>query len=479
MFSITVREQQRICHVAPNKNPSVFPEVRGHNEYLQKLRMVTKINLNNNTQGCFAELVHPEGNGWIKSLCKMDFDLACVWFEGTFPTSSEFEDELLKLVDGEWKHERWMVAGHILNHENRGRYPHWHHQVIVINLKEFAKSNPPLTRTLEKRPRFKASEENFHDDYTPFYLDPLPDASPGMETRSQYLDSLIPNSLKLGYRVYNLPQSVRDHKFCIYAEDNIEETEKWLLDPDFLEGKTPQQRKEFGHDLDEDKMELYGLKNQSTQVLYITNTESIPKDNATPVPFTQMFLPCSGLNQFWHLERSLDTLQTVNFFDFNPYAIKWTKKVIEEYDPADNFTEFYENNIMDVIGDEVIDPACCIYDEDLYLGLVENFGGQAEWERKINAIKKLSIDFVQLDAVKEWSRIAKKSGYNHNLFINLTNIWQYEINYLNTNGYDAQYNFMSLIQDLNNRHNEVFMTGNVPSGIHYTYQNMKIMTGIA
>ena len=44
MFNITVREQQRICHVAPNKNPSVFPEVRGHNEYLQKLRMVTKIN---------------------------------------------------------------------------------------------------------------------------------------------------------------------------------------------------------------------------------------------------------------------------------------------------------------------------------------------------------------------------------------------------------------------------------------------------
>ena len=54
-----------------------------------------------------------------------------------------------------------------------------------------------------------------------------------------------------------------------------------------------------------------------------------------------------------HLER-LDTLQTVNS-DFQ-YAIKWTKKVIEEYDPVDNFTEFYENNIMDVIGDEVIDP---------------------------------------------------------------------------------------------------------------------------
>ena len=91
----------------------------------------------------------------------------------------------------------------------------------------------------------------------------------------------------------------------------------------------------------------------------------------------------------------------------------------------------------------------------------------------------MKIDFIQLDAVKEWSRIANESGYNHNLFINLTNIWQYEINYLNTNGYDAQYNFMSLIQDLNKRHNEVFMTGNVPSGIHYTYQNMKIMTGIA
>ena len=125
---------------------------------------------------------------------------------------------------------------------------------------------------------------------------------------------------------------------------------------DFSEGKTiPQQRKEFGHDLDEDKMELYGLKNPEYTSFIHYKYRKYSFDNAG-VQFTQMFLPCSGLNQSWHLERSLDTLQTVNFFDFNPYAIKWTKKVIEEYDPADNFTEFYENNIMDVIGDEVIDP---------------------------------------------------------------------------------------------------------------------------
>ena len=168
---------------------------------------------------------------------------------------------------------------------------------------------------------------------------------------SHYWIVPTPNSPNWATGYTNLYQSVRDSKSPIYAEDNIEDTEKWLLDPNFSEGKTPQQRKEFGHDLDEDKMELYGLKTLSTQVLYITNTESIPKDNAT-LFFTQMFLPFM-IKLTLHLERH-DTLQTVN--SDSHYAIKWTKKVIEEYDPADNFTEFYENNIMDVIGDEVIDP---------------------------------------------------------------------------------------------------------------------------
>ena len=52
-------------------------------------------------------------------------------------------------------------------------------------------------------------------------------------------------------------------KVCIYPEDDVEETLEWLLDDDFLMDKTPKESLEFGYNLPEDKMELYGLKNST------------------------------------------------------------------------------------------------------------------------------------------------------------------------------------------------------------------------
>ena len=477
-YNITIKDENRICHIINNK--SVFPELNPYPEYVRKLRKILKIGLNNSFDHSHSEMIHLASTKWIKTLHSMNYELAVVWFEGTIPKSNEFEIELLKLHDGEWKDRRWLVAGHILNHENRGRYPYWHHQCIVINIRAYAEADfPNLNKYLEKRPAFKASEENFHDDYTPYYLKPMPDSRPELiETRHRFLDALIPNSLKLGYEVLNLPQQVRDHKECIYPEDDVEDTVKWLLDDDFISSKTPKESLEFGYNLPEDKMELYGFKNQQTQVLYITNTESIPKFDNTGVGFTHMMVPCSGLHQFWHLGNHVDTLDMVTFYDFNPYALEWTNIVIKEWDPRTDFTKFYEDNIQRVIGDGVINSDCCIYDPKLVEKLIEHMGGPISFAEKIDKIKKLNIKYMQIDAVKDWRSFARSSGHDHNLFIQVTNIWQYEINYLNTSGFTAQMNFIKLIMHLLDNHREVYFTGNTPGGLHYTYQNAKLLTGL-
>jgi hypothetical protein len=191
-----------------------------------------------------------------------------------------------------------------------------------------------------------------------------------------------------------------------------------------------------------------------------------------------MMVPCAGLHQFWHLGNHVDSLKEVTFYDFNPYAIKWTDIVISEWDPSTNFTEFYEANIDRIIGDGVIDPSCCLYDRKLVASLIDSMGGPVEFADRINKIKKLPINFIQLDAVKQWEKFIDTSGYDHNLFIQVTNIWQYEINYLNTSGFMAQTNFIKLMMGLMERHKEVYFTGNTPGGLHYTYQNVKLLTGI-
>lgn len=477
-FNLHVKEFNRIIHVLPNAR--IHPELDGYDEYTSKLRQISKICINNELEHSWCELIHPHSTIWLETLHSMNYELAVVWFEGCWPFSDEFEQELLKLHDGDWAEERWMCAGHIINRETDSRYPFWHHQCIVINLQAYADCGfPNLNKHLAKRPSYIASEETFHDDYTPMYLTPTPgDRQELVETRHRYMDALIPNSLKLGYKVFNLPQQVRDHKTCCYPEDQVEETASWILDSNFLSDKTPKESLEFGYNLHEDKMELYGYKNQQTQVLYITNTESIPKFDKTGKNFTHMMLPCSGLNQLWHLGNHIDSLEKVTFFDFNPYAIEWTKIVINEYDPDTNFTEFYEQNIQRVIGDGVIAPECCLYRPELVTRLIEGMGGFEEWKRKLNKIREIPREFIQVNIVKDWGDFVEASGEDHTLFINVTNIWQYEVNYVNTDYFDAQLAFIKLITALNKRHKDVFFTGNTPGGLHYTYQNAKIMTGV-
>ena len=98
------------------------------------------------------------------------------------------------------------------------------------------------------------------------------------------------------------------------------------------------------------------------------------------------------------------------------YAIKWTNIVINDWDPT-NFTEFYEANIDRVIGDGVISPDCCLYDRKLVASLIDSMGGPIEFADKINRIKRLQINFVQLDAVKQWHKFIDWSGEDLKLFI--------------------------------------------------------------
>jgi hypothetical protein len=227
-------------------------------------------------------------------------------------------------------------------------------------------------------------------------------------------------------------------------------------------------------------MELYGYKIQQFQVLYVTNTESVPKRDPElkAVGFTRHVVPCAGLHQFWHLLQDQDTLSSVLWYDFNPYAIEWTQMVLMEWDGRD-FVKFYNDNISRVISDGVISPDCVIFDPELYHKLQATLGeddtGQLlGW----TYIQSLDHDFLECDIVNNWREFCEAVGYNNRLFVQLTNIWQYESNYLNTCAFEAQTNFLNIIKTLLAENLEVYFTGNSPGGQHFTYANMRLQRSI-
>jgi hypothetical protein len=69
-------------------------------------------------------------------------------------------------------------------------------------------------------------------------------------------------------------------------------------------------------------------------------------------------------------------------------------------------------------------------------------------------------------------------GTDNNVFLQVSNIWQYEINYVNTKNCQAQLAYINLISEVMNNNKELFVTGDTPSGVYYSYQNMKEIASI-
>jgi hypothetical protein len=474
-MDLHVTLDNRIVHVQLHR--TVHEELEAHPEYVAKLRTVLNNNLTNACDHSFAEVYETYNSVWLEQLSKFGYELAVVWFDGSWPFGSDFEKELLRLHDTEWNQKRWMLAGHIINRP--GQYPKWHHQCVVVNLKSWAEDGYPNPAKFGKKLRagFRASAECLHDDYTPLEL--IPDKSVScsdLKISEDFFNPFIHQALGAGYQVLNFPQSLRDHKCCIYPEDDIEQTLDWLMDVDYMERLSTQEVRQFGFGLNEDKMELYGYKAQKVQVLYVTNTESVPKE-APDVGFTKLAVPCSGLHQFWHIVHALDTVQQVLWFDFNPYAVAWTKLVLSEWD-GKNFEKFFEQNIDRVVGDGVISKDCVLFDPELAQAFIDDMGGEQRWMELFARIKTLDHQFCNTDIVKHWDQVAQQIGSDHRLFLQVSNIWQYESNYLNTRPLHAQLAFINLIKTLLENNTELYLTGDTPGGIHYTYQNIKSLTGL-
>jgi len=477
-------EGKEIIHVFTGAGDSALaePELTAH------LRQILKIKLTNSCDYSWCELSDPYNKAWVKHLANLGYHLAVVWYDGSWPESSDLETELV-----EWWAEQsisddpWVFAGQLIYRSSAKRpdYPHIYPGCAIINLQEYliaGEPSPLFFDTAVRMPNFKLSGDNIHDDYTPTWIERSEGELP-KESHSYpgtYLDHLITNSLVKDYRVINLPTAIRHNMHSCYPEDDIEETKTWLLDPDFLKGKTPREIKEFGYTLPEDKMELYGYKIQQFQVLYVTNTESVPKRDPelNDVGFTRHVVPCAGLHQFWHLLQDQDTLSSVLWYDFNPYAIQWTEMILMEWDGRD-FVKFYEDNISRVISDGVIAEDCVIFDPELYHSLTASVGEDSTGQLLgWTYIQSLDHDFLECDIVNNWREFCEAVGYNNRLFVQLTNIWQYESNYLNTCAFEAQTNFLNIIKTLLAENLEVYFTGNSPGGQHFTYANMRLQRSI-
>ena len=425
MYQLTLNERIDICHISTDELISDELE-NATDDYISVLKHTTNLGLYLSTEGANILNIRQEKlNEVLTTLTTFGFKLAVIWAEGSWPVDNEIEDELMKCADKWNDGPRWMVAGHILARKNRN-YPEFHNQCIVINLAECGKGDDGFVLNSHgKAADWTMSKEHLHDDYTPIWVDGvLGTWSTGPINNSNVFDMAMRAALNNETRIHNLPFSVRDQKRCCYPEDDIEWAQTAIFeDFDMMDEEDRLQTTYNSHDNYPDKCPLLEFKIMREQVLYITNTESVPVmlDQQLQV----IVCPCSGLHQFSYIASNIDTMEKVLWTDFSPYAVAWTKIVVTEWNGLD-YDSFYNANFSRINYNEGI-----VYEKPMVDKFINSFGSTEEWLEIWNKIKALEHCYNNFNLITEWQKIIPLLGKDKNVMLQCSNIYAYEANYLN------------------------------------------------
>lgn len=482
-------KDNKIVHVFFNE--VLHPALENEDALAGKLKKLMQININNSTEYSFLHCDRfSEGffGDAIRHLCILGYQNAVIWYDGNWPSETEFDKEVINAIDNKWNNTDWLAAGHIIQRDNDA--PQWHEQCVVLNLKAFEPLIPQFESAnevedqLDQYPSYKTSLEHMHDNYTPTWVASNEAVTHGREEQKSkpeilednFLNALFLVAFKNGLTIHNLDHDIRQGKICCYIEDDMEFTKEWFFDYDFNTRLSLDESRSFGYDkVSDDKRELFQYKVMDTHIMYVTNTEDVPFGDS--IGIDTLVVPCSGLHQYKHISNNRDTIKRILWTDFSPFGIGWQEFVLKNWDGKD-FDKFYKDN-FNVITDLGLPSEEFInYDKENALDFVESYENEEDWLEHWDFIRTLDHQFVKIDVVKEWRRLSELVGKDHVALLQLSNIWQYEINYINSPDFDAQVAFVDLFNELLQNNKTIYFSGDTPGGDFFEQKNMRTLPGI-
>ena len=484
-YTLHLQNKTPIVHIL--MDDLIHDELKDYPQYVSKLRKIKEVSLHNCAISSIFSSTDSESVLDFKSLSKisdMGYEYACIWPDGSVLEDSDFDDAVIQW--GRDQGDDWLVAGHIINRE--GEFPYLHEQLVIVNMNSYRKvcneqSNSGGFRLFDDHglkirllPNYNASEENIHDDYTPLELSPKRGRCHD-NYQGRVFQKPVYESLRRRYRVLNIPHHIRKMKDYFYPEDDARETNEWINDTTMFERMSIQARHGWKKQVPEDKRELANLKVMTDHNVFFTNTESVPtkeeNDGLVQAQLQTFVLPCSGLHQFAWLCLSQPTIEHVIFYDVNPHSIAWLKHLINTWDGYSDVGKIIEDYI-----EENFDPARYIsphYEPHLKDEFLEEFTPE-DLSNTLNTLRNLGdkLEFVLCDVTNSSHIITDRLENNKNVFLNLTNILQYESNYLNNDPFDVAVEFYKLMQQIRNKSNTLYFYGNTPSNTFYCAEDITI-----
>jgi hypothetical protein len=290
-----------------------------------------------------------------------------------------------------------------------------HHQMIVINVKKWIECGRPYFGSWETNqedlPNYTRSLENFHDHYTPYWIEGIEGTTFGTRTKQGH--NLIKNALHNKIRIDNFSQQMRDCRLFLYPEAFTDDFYQCIIQTkDYKTTKlNPNQTKWF-------------KLNELPPVIWVYNSEyyNFKHDNINTDNVNKYVGTASGFKYLDILNNNTDV--EFIFFDYNSISLEWIKNVKENWDGND-FPSFLENPI-----NNQFKPYYKFINKNIETNqkmLINDFGSELKFKQQFEKFKNSEVKYYNLNLFVDNDIQTLYDLVNENTFVNYSNIFSTDL----------------------------------------------------
>ena len=294
-----------------------------------------------------------------------------------------FQESIVVDIDKEiQKNPDYLCAAHILDWTNKNEWYELHQQFVLINTDTWKDiGSPKFGGWTEKEielPIVERSVENFHDDYTPLWIN---DSGERKVQRCGHPGwNFLDKGLRMGCDIINWNQEIRSKRTYYYPETDSDMFWECIKEKKVDPSVTNFNQKNFLNFL------VHGVQDQ----IWLYNSEEMALEHNKK--YDAIALPASGF-KYLDIFKSdmLNKNGKIIIYDFNPKAIQWIKTIHQSRETnIDSIASKFEHqkNFKQIKG----------------YGLnktIEYFEDLDKFKMYLNKFREMDIIFIECDIVKK------------------------------------------------------------------------------
>lgn len=434
-----------VCHVfmPANKDFNRWPLLK------QKLNLIQQVESNNHLRGGVVNLYNTMETSWIVAMHKMGYRYACIWFDGAWADTHDFNNALLTELDRLNTNE-WLAAGQIQAREDE--YPFFTRNIILLNIEKWMELDQPNPHI--RPPEFPdyVVVDGFED--SAYSITEVP-----QEFTERDLEWMIFNKSSHFGNAW-IPWALRRHLAVYGISDDFANTITYTRP---LNGTDEFQNGISGKEYDTEplshkaKQLCSKLESISTPIYFVNTENSKPEivNELQNTGFEQYVGPCAGFKLLYYAYKygfNQDTKFV--FYDFDKDSVDFKLDTLMNWDGQDYVS--WVNAWCESNPGKNTDLLPLVAER--WPQVVDQFGGKGNWKDFYSRFKQCKSQVVYVDLVNDSENLLSLLNKRKTFFWS-SNIYSYMPIKLASNPFEIERSFINVIQTLNDMHEDSWFCG--------------------